>query len=161
VAGRDWLIVFDDDIELPGGFLDRFLFLAERFRLDLAQPAHRRASHAGWQVTRRRPGSVARETQFVEIGPLTAFAASTFSTLLPFPPLRMGWGLDAHWAAIAKQRGWHCGVIDAVPLSHRAAPAAEAYSRERTIAEAKAFLAQRPYLPASEAQRTLAVHRRW
>jgi GT2 family glycosyltransferase len=159
--GHDWLIVFDDDIELPHGFLDRFLFLAERFELDLAQPAHRLASHAAWRVTRRQRGSVARQTQFVEVGPLTAFSRSTFSTLLPFPPLRMGWGLDAHWAAVARQRGWRCGVIDALAINHRAAPAAQAYSRVQTIAEARAFLAQRPYLPAEEAQRTLAVHRRW
>lgn len=159
--GHDWLIVFDDDIELPHGFLDRFLFLAERFELDLAQPAHRLASHAAWRVTRRRRGSVARETQFVEVGPLTAFSRRTFPTLLPFPPLRMGWGLDAHWAAIARQRGWRCGVIDALAINHRAAPAGQAYSRAQTIAEARAFLAQRPYLPAAEAQRTLAVHRRW
>ncbi len=160
--GFDWLLVFDDDIELPKGFLDGFLFLAERFGLDLAQPAHRRASHAAWRVTRRQSRrSVARETQFVEVGPLTAFASSTFDTLLPFPPLKMGWGLDAHWAAIARQRGWRCGVIDAVAIKHRVAPAAESYSRAQTIAEARAFLAQRPYLPAHEAQRTLAVHRRW
>ncbi len=159
--GHDWLIAFDDDIEIPSGFLDRFLFLAERFELDLAQPAHRRASHAAWRVTRRQPRSVLRETQFVEIGPLTAFSSRTFSTLLPFPPLRMGWGLDAHWAAIARQRGWRCGVIDALAINHRAAPAATAYSRRQTIAEARAFLAERPYLPAHEAQRTLAVHRRW
>ncbi|HEY1689399.1 MAG TPA: glycosyltransferase family 2 protein [Solirubrobacteraceae bacterium] len=159
--GYDWLIVFDDDIELPHGFLDRFLFLAERFELDLAQPAHRRASHAAWQVTRRRPRSVARETCFVEIGPLTAFAKSTFSTLLPFPPLRMGWGLEAHWAAIAKQQGWRCGVVDAVAIRHLAAPAASSYSRERAIAEARAFLADKPYVRADEAQRTLTTHRRW
>jgi GT2 family glycosyltransferase len=158
---RDWLLVVDDDITLPRGFLDRFLFLAERFRLDLAQPAHRRASHAAWQVTRRRPGSVVRETSFVEIGPVTAFAHSTFSTLLPFPKLRMGWGLDLHWAALARRHGWRCGVIDAVPIRHRAAPAASAYSREQALAEARSFLEHRPYLSASEAQRTLTTHHRW
>jgi GT2 family glycosyltransferase len=161
VDAHDWLIVFDDDIELPRGFLDRFLFLIERFSLDLAQPAHRRASHAAWRVTRRQPGSVVRETRFVEIGPLTAFSGNTFETLLPFPPLRMGWGLDAHWAAIAKQRGWRCGVVDALAINHRAAPAGEAYSRQETIAEARAFLARHPYLPTHETQRTLAVHSRW
>jgi hypothetical protein len=158
---RDWLLVVDDDIALPQGFLDRFLFLAERFRLDLAQPAHRLASHAAWRVTRRRSGDVVRETRFVEIGPLTAFARSTFSTLLPFPDLRMGWGLDLHWAALARQRGWRCGVIDAVPIGHRAAPAASSYSREQALVEARAFLAHRPYLRASEAQQTLVTHRRW
>src|SRR5437660_1457014 len=52
-AGHDWLLVVDDDVVLPRGFLDRFLFLAERFDLRLAQPAHRRHSHAAWSVTRR------------------------------------------------------------------------------------------------------------
>ena len=94
--------------------------------LQLAQPAHRLNSHAAWPQTRRRPRSVVRETSFVEIGPVTAFARATFPTLLPFPELRMGWGLDAHWAALAREHGWRCGVIDAVAIRHRAAPAADA-----------------------------------
>ncbi len=160
VDAYDWLFVLDDDIVLPHGFLNRFLLLAERFELDLAQPAHRRASHAAWQVTRRRRHSLVRETRFVEIGPVTAFARSTFSTLLPFPDLRMGWGLDMHWAALAREHGWRCGVLDAVPIRHRAAPAASAYSREQALAEARSFLADRPHLSASEAQQTLVTHRR-
>ncbi|HEY2141827.1 MAG TPA: glycosyltransferase [Solirubrobacteraceae bacterium] len=157
----EWLVVIDDDVELPRGFLDRFLFLCERFSLQLAQPAHRLDSHAAWPVTRRHPGSVARETRFVEIGPITAFARSTFPLLLPFPELRMGWGLDLHWAALAREQGWRCGVIDAVSIRHRAAPAADAYSRQAAVAEARAFLAKRPYVSAEEAQRTLATHGGW
>ena len=159
--GRDWLLVVDDDIELPRGCLDRLLFLCERFDLQLAQPAHRSSSHAAWPVTRRQPGSVVRETTFVEIGPVTAFASTTFDTLLPFPDLRMGWGLDAHWAALARERSWRCGVIDAVAIAHRAAPAGNAYSHEAAIVEAREFLAERPYLSAAESQRTLTTHRRW
>ena len=102
-----------------------------------------------------------RETAFVEIGPVTAFARATFAVLLPFPQLRMGWGLDLHWAALARAHGWRCGVIDAVSIRHRLAPAASAYSRAQAIAEARAFLAERPYLPAAEAKRTLMAHRRW
>lgn len=158
---HDWLLVIDDDVKLPRGFLDRLLFLCERFSLDLAQPAHRLNSHAAWQVTRRHPGSLVRETPFVEIGPVTAFARRTFSTLLPFPELRMGWGLDLHWAALAREHGWRCGVIDALPIGHTVAPAANAYSREAAVAEARAFLTERPYLRAGEAQHTLATHRRW
>lgn len=157
----DWLLVVDDDVVLPRRFLDRFLFLAERFSLDLAQPAHAAGSHAAWEVTRRQAGSVVRETRFVEIGPVTAFAGRTLSTLLPFPDLRMGWGLDLHWAALASERGWRCGVVDAVPIRHRAAPAASGYSRDQAIEEARAFLEDRPYLPATEAERTLLTRRRW
>jgi hypothetical protein len=156
----DWLFVLDDDIVLPRGFLDRFLLLAEHFELDLAQPTHRRASHAAWQVTRRQSRTLVRETRFVEIGPVTAFARSTFSTLLPFPELRMGWGLDMHWAAVGREHGWRCGVLDAVPIRHRAAPAASAYSREQALQEARDFLANRPHLNASEARQTLVTHRR-
>jgi len=159
--GHDWLLVLDDDVELPRGFLDRFVFLCERFSLALAQPAHRLRSHAAWPQTRRHPGSVVRETRFVEIGPVTAFASETFATLLPFPELRMGWGLDAHWAALAGEHGWRCGVVDAVAIGHRAAPAADAYSREAALAEAREFLAERPYVKASEAKQTVTTHRRW
>jgi len=160
-AGHDWLLAIDDDVALPRGFLDAFLFLAERFGLVLAQPAHRRRSHAAWEVTRRQPASVVRETAFVEIGPVVAFQAVTFDSLLPFPPLRIGWGLDAHWSAIARQRGWRIGVVDATPVRHGLRPIAGAYSREDALAEARAFLAGRPYTPAEEARRTAAVHRSW
>jgi hypothetical protein len=160
-GGHDWLLVVDDDIVLPEGFLDRLIFLAEHFQLDLAQPAHRLSSHAAWRVTRRRGWSAVRETSFVEIGPVTAFARSTFSTLLPFPDLRMGWGLDLHWAALARERHWRCGVLDAIPIGHRVAAAASSYSREQALSEARAFLETRAYLSASEAQQTLVTHRRW
>jgi GT2 family glycosyltransferase len=161
VDDHDWLLVIDDDVELPRGFLDRLLFLCERFSLALAQPAHRLHSHAAWPVTRRRAGSVVRETAFVEIGPVTAFARATFPVLLPFPQLRMGWGLDVHWAALAREHGWRCGVLDAVSIRHRVAPAAAGYARGDAVAEARAFLAERPYVSAREADRTLTTHRSW
>ncbi len=160
-AGHDWLLAIDDDVVLPPGFLDVFLFLVERFGLALAQPAHRRRSHAAWDVTRRQAASVVRETAFVEIGPVVAFHAITFDSLLPFPPLRIGWGLDAHWSAIARQHGWRIGVVDATPVRHGLRPIAGAYNREDALTEARAFLAERPYTRSEEARQTLAVHRSW
>jgi GT2 family glycosyltransferase len=159
--GRDWLVVVDDDVALPRGFLDVLLFCAERFELRVAQPAHRLRSHAAWRVTRRRPGPVARETAMVEIGPVTALHSDTFANLLPFPETGMGWGLDLHWAALARERGWRVGVVDAVPIAHALRPPAGAYDRERAVAEARELLATRPYVPRDEADRTLAVHRAW
>jgi GT2 family glycosyltransferase len=156
----DWLLVLDDDIELPSDFLRPFLYLAERFGLRLAAPAHRLLSHAAWKLTRRQWGAVARETAFVEIGPLTALARETFTQLLPFPEVGMGWGLDAHWSWLAREHRWPIGLIDLLPIAHTAAPAASAYGREEAIAAARAFLAEHPYLSVRESQRTLAVHRR-
>jgi hypothetical protein len=161
VQGCDWLLIVDDDVLLPHGFLDAFVFLAERFDLALAQPAHRWRSHAGWQITRRRPGVVARETRFVEIGPVCALRAPTFGELLPFPPLRFGWGLDAHWSAVGATRGWRLGVIDATPVLHGLRRIATSYDRADAVEEARRFLSNHPYTPAVEAQRTLAPHHTW
>jgi hypothetical protein len=157
--GYDWLLIIDDDVALPRAFLDVFLLLAERFELRLAQPAHRARSHAAWPLTRRRPGSLLRETSYVEIGPLVALHSATFETLLPFPPLRAGWGLDANWAAVAREHGWRLGIVDAAPIRHGIRRIAASYDREEAIAEGRRFLAGRPYLKASESQRTLATHR--
>ena len=154
----DWVVVIDDDVDLPKGFLDDVLAAADRAGLEIAQPAHRLTSHAAWPVTRRRPWSTARRTTFVEIGPVTAFGPEAATTLLPFPNLKMGWGLDAHWAAVARERGWAIGVVDATPIGHTLRPAAEGYPREAAIAEGRAFLAERPYLRRDEV-RTLAVYR--
>jgi hypothetical protein len=160
-TGHDWLLVIDDDVELPKGFLDVFLFLAGRFGLRLAQPAHRHRSHAAFAVTRRHAGCVVRETAFVEIGPVVAFHDTVFETLLPFPPLRAGWGLDAHWSALAAERGWPIGIIDATPVRHDLRRIASSYDRGAAIAEARTFLAGRPYVSARDAQRTRHVHRSW
>ena len=156
----DWTIVVDDDVGLPDRFLDRFIGVAERFELAMAQPAQTRASHAAWSVTRRRGGALLRETRFVEIGPVTAFRRDAAHELIPFPPLRYGWGLDAHWAAVAEERGWRCGVIDALPVRHDEGAVAATYSGDEAIEEARRFLADRPYVTSARLQETLAVHRR-
>jgi hypothetical protein len=62
---------------------------------------------------------------------------------------------------VAREHGWKLGVVDALPVAHVLAPVAGAYRREQALAEAREFLAGRPYVPRDEAQRTLACHRRW
>jgi hypothetical protein len=126
----------------------------------MAQPAQTHASHAAWSVTRRRGGALLRETRFVEIGPVTAFRRDAAAELIPFPPLRYGWGLDAHWAAVAEERGWRLGVVDALPVRHDEGTVAATYSGDEAIEEARRFLADRPYVQSARLQETLAVHRR-
>ena len=159
-ADFDWAIVLDDDVVLPRRFLDRFLAVCGRFEFELAQPALTRRSHAAWRVTRRRPLSLARETNFVEIGPVTAFGRAAAAEFLPFPELRFGWGLDLHWSALAAARGWRVGIVDVVPVRHEHDPVAHAYDRSEAVREAQRFLARHAYLPASAAQQTLVTHRR-
>lgn len=158
--GYDRLIVSDDDVELAPRFLDRFVALAERLGLDIAQPAQTMRSHAAWRVTRRRPFSLARRTDYVEIGPVTVFSRGAATALTPFPELRFGWGLDNHWGALARERGWKLGIVDALPVRHESQRVATTYDSTDAIAEAVRFLTGRPYVRTEEAQRTLATYRR-
>ena len=158
-AGARWILVVDDDVVLPEGFLDRFLAVCEHLDLAIAQPAQTRASHAAWPVTLRRGGSMARETRFVEIGPVTCFRHDAWGELTPFPALRFGWGLDLHWAAIAEDRGWRLGVVDALPVRHEHSAVASAYSSEDAIEEARWFLADHAFVDSRRAAETLRVHR--
>jgi hypothetical protein len=157
--GFDWLLVLDDDVNLPPHFLERFIALCEHFDLELAQPAQTLMSHAAWRVTRRRAGSFVRETRFVEIGPVTAFGMEAVAAFTPFPDLRYGWGLDLHWAAVAEERGWKLGVADVLPVRHETAPVATAYRHEDAIEEARRFLTGKPFVRAQQAQETLVTHR--
>lgn len=154
----DWILAVDDDVELPRRFLDRFVALVEHLGLDLAQPAQTMRSHAAWRVTRRR-ADLARRTNFVEIGPVTAFSRRIAVDLLPFPALRYGWGLDNHWSALAAQRGLAMGVIDALPVRHEWQPVATGYAHADAIEEAARFLAGKPYVHTEQAQRTESVVR--
>ncbi|HEX2160340.1 MAG TPA: glycosyltransferase [Thermoleophilaceae bacterium] len=156
----DWLIAADDDVELAPRFLDRALALCERLGLDIAQPAQTMRSHAAWRVTRRRPFSLARRTDYVEIGPVTLFSRRAAAELTPFPRLRFGWGLDNHWGALARERGWRLGILDALPVRHESQKVATTYTHAEAIDEGRRFLAGRPYVTAAEAQRTLATIRR-
>jgi hypothetical protein len=158
-ARPDWLLIVDDDVALPERFLDRMIALADLFSLDMAAPAQSLASHAAWRVTRRRPRSILRETNFVEIGPVTLIGTNAAQTLLPFPPLRYGWGLDLAWAATAAGHGWRLGIADALAVRHEAASVGSTYPADQAIEEAQRFLSSRPYLSSAAAQETKTTHR--
>ena len=159
-GAHDWTFVIDDDVELRPRFVDRFVALCEAVGFDLAQPAQTMRSHSAWRVTRRQAGSVARRTGFVEIGPVTVFGPAAAAALLPFPDVRMGWGLDVHWSAVAREQGLSLGVVDALPVRHEWGPVGSSYKTDEAIEEGRRFLAERPYVPGSEAARTLAAVRR-
>jgi hypothetical protein len=90
---------------------------------------------------------------------VTAFHRDVFATLLPFPgDLRMGWGLDVHWAALAREHGWPIGIVDATPIGHTQQPAGSSYAREAAEQQARDFLDGRPYVRRDEV-RTVEVHR--
>jgi hypothetical protein len=153
----DWVLLVDDDIAVSRHFLDRLLVVAERLRLNLAQPALSRASFGWWNVNRRHPALV-RETRFVEIGPVLLMDREAYRQLTPFPEEGMGWGLCLHWAAVAERLGWRLGVIDAVPVRHESRPTASAVDLDGAWAAAERLLSEREHVTYVEAEQQLARH---
>jgi len=94
VTDGDWLLVLDDDVRLPSGFLDNFLFLAERFDLAIAQPAHRSYSHAAWSSLGAGPEASCARRPFVEIGPVGGVSGPHIlhAAAVPAPQGRLGAG---------------------------------------------------------------------
>lgn len=155
-----WIIRTDSDVGYPPGFLDRFLAVAAHADLALAQPALTRGSFTAWPIVRRRARSLARETRFVEIGPVNAFRADAAELLLPFPEdAGMGWGMDLHWPAVLGAAGLRLGIVDATPVTHDERPPAAGYSAAEATAAQQRFLDGRPSLPREQAVRTVRTVR--
>lgn len=115
--GCDLLVIADDDFSIVIGDLPRLLRFGYALRFDLFQPAHTRRSRAVHRVTWKRFLAIARETTFVEQGPLIILSRKAQQRLLPFPDdYGMGWGLEVRWHQFASQLRF--GVVDAVAIRH-------------------------------------------
>ena len=150
----EWLLVLDDDVRLPRGFLDRLIGVAQALALDLCQPALTWHSHGAWRVTRRRP-VLARRTRFVEIGPVTLMRRRVAEVVTPFSEAGMGWGQCLHWGALAERHGWRLGIIDAAPVRHDRRRTASAYGEAEALAAARAYLAEHEHISYARASETL------
>jgi hypothetical protein len=129
LRGYTHVLVTDDDIELPPRFLDTFIGLQQRYGFALAQPARTQQSNVDHPVTLESHARMARQTRFVEIGPLFCVAAAAFPVLMPFDEsFDMGWGLDHVWPIQLEQAGLRLGVVDVTAVHHRFRPVASTYS---------------------------------
>jgi hypothetical protein len=118
-GGREVLLIADDDVELVVGGLRRLLRAGTALGLDLFQAAHAAGSVSAFSFTRMRLLSFARETSFVEQGPLVVLSRRGQQALLPFPSnLGMGWGIELQWWRTAQDVGLRLGVVDAVSMRH-------------------------------------------
>jgi hypothetical protein len=150
--GLDHLVVADDDIALPEGFLDRYLALVERYGFALAQPARTHDSFVDHGFVERLDGLDARQTRYVETGPLFSLQRAAFPLLLPFdetPP--MGWGLDFTWPVALERAGLRLGLIDATPVGHSLRKPVAYYDHASTLSGMAAYLASHPHLGRAEA----------
>ncbi|MCW2400238.1 MULTISPECIES: hypothetical protein [unclassified Sphingobium] len=135
----DWVVMTDDDIELPDQFMDTFLALAEYAELKICGPAQRGYSYWSREIMRRRKGVLVRETNFAEVGPLVAFRREVFDIVFPFPSLKYGWGVNTVWPVLAEKEGWKTGVVDGTALRHTK-PIGATYDFREAAREAEEYM---------------------
>jgi hypothetical protein len=147
-----FLVVVDDDIELPPRFLDRFLAYQSAYDLTLCQPARTHDSYIDHHFVAQLLGVAARQTRFVEIGPVFSISHEGFDVLLPFDEAApMGWGLDFTWPAQLESRGYRLGIIDATPVRHALRKPVTTYDYDVTNQAMKRFLAGHAHLSHADA----------
>lgn len=113
-----WVVLADDDALFVKGSLTETIRIMIRAGFSLAQPSQ---SVMGWWTSLfnvSRPFSFARDTNYVEQGPIVIIESSFAKEILPLPEDKdMGWGIEAEWYK-AKQGRFRFGVIDACRVAH-------------------------------------------
>lgn len=147
----DFIIVVDDDIYLPAGFLPAFIAHQQKFDFSVAQPSRAWHSHFDHAFALRRPWLQARQTHFVECGPLVSFRRDAARLLLPFDQGSQMWGIDLVWAEVVRRSGLTMGIVDAVSVDHSLRPQAQTYDKAKEEVAMNEYLASRPHMTMREA----------
>ncbi|MEI8147700.1 MAG: glycosyltransferase family A protein [Actinomycetes bacterium] len=155
----DYLVVIDDDIEFSAGWLDGLLNLQSACELDFCQPARTATSEVSHAFTLQIPGIQARETEFVEIGPVFVMSKKAFGALLPFDEaFPMGWGMESEWRSVCGREGLRMGIIDAYPIEHSFRPTLAYYDRHTTVDQMTKTLESKSFSEVFDGQRVVATY---
>ena len=159
LSSYEYLIVCDDDINLPKGFLDDYLHLQARYEFALAQPSRSHDSYIDHQFVAQLKGIDARLTNFVEIGPLFSVNRDFIECLLPFDELApMGWGLDFVWPVLLDKCALRMGIIDRLAVRHALRKPVSNYGYTETNESMKHYLAGRKHLSEKDAFTAIEVY---
>jgi hypothetical protein len=151
LASFDYVMLVDDDITLPRGFVDDYIAMHRRLGFALSQPARTFNSYINFPITKRVPGLLGRQTHFVEGGPVVCIGKELFEDLLPLDESAPNsYGADLTWPPIVEGRGLSMGVIDCVPVDHSLRPAATTYQLQPTIEAMGRYLSTRAHVRESE-----------
>lgn len=162
LAAYDYLLVVDDDVILPYGFVDSFLTLQACLGFSLAQPARTECSFSDHPIVARHPGLVARQTRFVEQGPVLSVHRDLFGDVVPFD-LRspMGWGYEEVWSLEVERLGYRMGIIDATPVDHGVRKPVTNYSASEAHRDRITMLAELPNRPIEQCMHVVRAISAW
>jgi hypothetical protein len=152
----DFVIVSDDDIRVRCGFIDSFIGCQQHFDFSIAQPARTMNSFNDHAVVRRRLGSRARLTWFVEIGPLFSLRRDAMHLLMPFDEASpMGYGYDLIWPTVIRKAEKRMGIVDCCPIDHSLRKRGATYRSDQHIEAMQRYLAEREHQSYTDAMLTV------
>ncbi len=156
----DYVLLTDDDIVMPEGFLDAFIGLQEKLGFAVAQPARTSNSYIDHPIVEQANGLLARETRFVEIGPVVSFHRSAYDLVFPFDLTSpMGWGYENVWSFRLVNRGLKMGIIDVTPVDHSIRKPVANYDWSTADRQRADFLDRNEHLPLETCFTTLQAIR--
>src|SRR4029077_2725964 len=101
-------------------------------------------------------GIVARQTRFVEIGPLFSMSAAAARLLTPFDERSpMGWGYDFVWPVVIEKAGLKMGIVDQFPVAHNLRQPVTNYVHGDSSSQMESFLSYHEHLEKHEAFRII------
>lgn len=113
-----WVVLSDDDAIFVKGTLCNTVKIMTGAGFSLAQPCH---SILGWWTSLfniGRPLLKARDTNYVEQGPVLIADSSFSKSMFPLPDDGdMGWGVEAEWYGM-KPHHFRFGVVDCCRIVH-------------------------------------------
>ena len=158
LADYDYVLISDDDVVLPDGFLDLFLGVQAGVGFDLAQPARTLNSHVDHPIVLQQRGVLARRTLFVEQGPVVSFARPIYDLVFPFDETNpMGWGFENVWSRLLRERDRSEGIVDAVPVDHSIREPVANYEWAEANADRDRYFSRHPHLPYEECFQVLDI----
>lgn len=144
ISDYKYILVSDDDFEMENGFLDKYLFMMDKYNFSLSQPS--RIDHQSWQITWQIPTLNARRTMRIEGGPLIAIRYDLAPLILPFNEQSpMGWGEHVIWPHVVQKHNLKMGIIDAVGVNHTMRPVASLYDGNKAMNDMFHMLKQVDY----------------
>jgi hypothetical protein len=125
MAGYDFYLWADDDIEISTSDVLAFMSRVEQDHLDLAQPALTSDSAISWPHLRCKPGKDVEQTCFVEIQ-FFAMSKRLFDLAVPFFRQGLsGFGMDVATARLCRRHRLRSAVIHSIRMRHPDRPKSE------------------------------------
>lgn len=155
----DWVLFVDDDVVLCRDFIDSYIAWVSNLNFSISQPARTRFSYRDHKFCLQKRHVRARETRFVEIGPIVCFDREAMHNILPFDERSpMGWGYDFAWPAQAEKLGLKMGIVDAVPVDHSYRAQSRTYSSMATRLVMEDFLGKTENFKPEQAMVNLKIY---